>query len=335
MSTKDLVVQAECLIIDQEGVVIKKFPGIRCYFMPNGDRIEIYANSISYVYSTDDIKWRHSGNFHHQFKVDKKKNELAVLSFTMHDIFGCLTKFDSIEVYDIASGKKKKTMDSYYILKDIVSSSQASTLLFKSNYKMSLDKFECETTHVNSLFQIPKNSIEKNNIAFAEGNWLVNYPWTGFMVIFDSEFNKILWKRKINITIQNIHDLQFTKEGTVKLYANEYTESQSYKKRASAIMEIDLKKEGPDSIKIIRLINNGKLFFQPIMGGFQELEDGTKLVSVYSDEEGYQAAFADEKWQIYKKITPYKTPNGNWGQAFQEARLENLSDFLKNYNGGF
>ena len=327
------IIQVGCELYDEAGNLVKKFTGSMCYFKENGERLETLYNTLKYYDAYDRVVWTAHGFFHHQMKIDEERNEVAILSQSTHIVLGCPTRFDSIDVFDIATGKKKYSVDFKNLFeKKVFNIQREFNFLTKIKWKMKEDLL-CDTTHVNSLYQLEKNSLSEKNSAFTKGNWLVNLSFTGSVIIFDRNFKEVLWQKEIELPGVYSHDVQLTKEDKILLYMNNHFVENDPKKVFSAIVEIDPFQSGRESIRIHEMKNDGKNFFQVLAGGIQLLPNGEKLTSVYSDTEGYQVAFLGKDWNTLRKFTPRPDPAGKFGQAFQEARFIQLNTFFKNYRG--
>ena len=158
----------------------------------------------------------------------------------------------------------------------------------------------CDSTHVNSFFQITKNPISKKIPAFVEGNWLVNFSFTGYVLIFDRDFKKVLWHRNIELPAIKFHDIQSTPEGKILLYVNNHFSASEPKRPYSAIAEIDPLVNGKEAIKVYDMKYQGKKFYQALAGGMQLLPNQRKLASVYTPQEGQMAAYFDKNWNVEK-----------------------------------
>ncbi|AUN99952.1 hypothetical protein C0V70_17935 [Bacteriovorax stolpii] len=329
------VIQIGCELYDENGGLIKRFPGSMCHFEESGDRIQVNYEDIQYINANEKVLWSAPGVHHHQLKVDSERNELAILGETSHNIFGCETRFDTIEIYDMKTGRKKHVVDFRDVFEKKIIQVSREYAFLKKLYMRNSKNYLCDTTHVNSFFQITKNPISKKIPAFAEGNWLVNFSFTGYVLIFDRDFKKVLWHRNIELPGINFHDIQSTPEGKILLYVNNHFSASEPKRPYSAIAEIDPLVNGKEAIKVYDMKYQGKKFYQALAGGMQLLPNQRKLASVYTPQEGHMAAYFDKNWNVEKKFTPKPAPFGSGGQVFQEARLINLNTFFKNYRGPF
>ena len=324
------VLEARCSIFDKNGSLIKIFSGYLCLFLDDGSRVEINDESVIYMNPKNIPTWKASGFFHHDVEIDLSKKELLVLSETSHNILGCKTRFDSINIYDLHSGKLKKTVDFYDFYKEIKVERNYS-YMSKASYQKLEGDYQCSTTHVNSFFQIPKNKLEEKNNAFKAGNWIVNFGWSGLLLIFDRDFKKIVWQKNVNVNDVYYHDVQVLNDGKIVLYVNDFINKS--KKRVTALAEIDLTQNKKNEIKIIELKINGESFYQGALGGVQYLANGEKIVSLETATDGFQVGFLDKNFNVGKRLTLFPFENSKKGQAFQQARLLDLTKFFKNYKG--
>lgn len=324
------VLEARCSIFDTDGSLVKSFPGYLCLFQEDGSRVALDENSLTYSNSNNIQVWKTTGFFHHDLKIDQDKKNLLVLSETSHKILGCKTRFDSIEIYDLASGKLKKTVD-FYNFYNQIKIEKNYTYVNKASFHKIEGGYDCGTTHVNSFSQIPTNTLEGKNSAFKAGNWIVHFGWSGLLLIFDRDFKKIIWQKNIDINDIYYHNVQVLNDGRIILYVNDFINKA--KKRVTGLAEIDLAKDKKDEIKIVELKINGKNFYQRSLGGVQYLANGEKIVSLETESDGFQVGFLDKNFNFVKKFTLFPYENSKRGQAFQQARLLDLDKFFKNYKG--
>lgn len=324
------VLEARCSIFDKDGSLIKSFPGYLCLFQDDGSRVELDENTLRYLNPKNIQTWKINGAFHHDLKIDQNKKDLLVLSETSHEILGCKTRFDSIKIYDLYTGKIKKTVDFYDFYKQIKIEKDYS-YVNKASFRKLEGKFDCSTTHVNSFFQIPKNALEEKNSAFKAGNWIVHFGWSGLLLIFDRDFKKLVWQKNVGINDIYYHNVQVLNDGRIILYVNDFINK--FKKRVTALAEIDLTKDKKDEIKVVELKVDGKNFYQKSLGGVQYLASGEKVASLETESDGFQVGFLDKNFNIVKRLTLFPYENSKKGQAFQQARLLDLDKFFKNYKG--
>lgn len=325
-------IEARCSIFDRNGSLIKNFTGFLCGFMDDGSRISIDNTSMEYIDSNEKVIWKAYGLFHHDFKIDQNKKDVLVMDETAHDVLGCRTRFDTVKRFDIKTGKLLHTTDMYDHFKDgSIKLNRGISILNRGSFRKAEGRYTCSTTHANSIFQIEENDIEAKYPEFKKGNWLFHLGWTGQILIFDNEFKKLVGQRFIDIEDYRFHDIQLTKEGKLLLYVNNM--EQKGKPVETSLALVDVTRGGKGSIEILPLRVDGKPFHQERVGGVQFLPDGEKLVSIYTEGEGFQGAFFNKKWDVIKKIKFHQSGFSKKGQDFQSAKVLDLSKFLKNYTG--
>ena len=127
------VVRAECSLFDLSGKILKKYPGYYCAFLKDGSWVSMGIESLSYYSPTDELIWQKIKPYHHMVKADFSEKYIVALSEEGKDVFGCNTRFDTVEKIELKTGKELK-----YSLVDIVKKINFSSVsLFIKKLKLS------------------------------------------------------------------------------------------------------------------------------------------------------------------------------------------------------
>jgi hypothetical protein len=325
------VIQVGCRIFDLKGNLIYHAPiGDECIFLSSGDFIATSHGVLKYSNVNPHKNWTVEGYYHHQIKLSNDGKRVYALSAKTHKLLGKEARIDIVKVVDIKSGKVTE-LDLYYFLSKIYAG--ISFQLRRGDFQKELFDYDIETTHVNSIFEIPDNVLAKTNPVFRKGNWLINLGFTRSVAIFDKNLKKLLWRKKYENYSQVPHDVQLTKEGVLVFYVNSMLPNtlNESKERYTSILFLNPLEEFPkDYLREIVPLVNKQRFEQKITGGYQELPNGDKLISVYSNEDGFQLAMYDSTMKLKLLFTPTPRQNSHYGEIFQEAKLINLDRFFKN-----
>jgi hypothetical protein len=324
------VIQVSCKIFDKNGNQLFKWIETEelCLFLPDGGVISQTQQGMKRFDNKNKILWSQAGYFHHRLTLSKDGTKIFTLSAKAHNFLGKKIRTDTAVAIDFNSGKVLAEFDIFDHLFEL--STEEQFHLRRASYQNSYFNYDYETTHANSIFEIPQNSLSKKNAAFSEGNLLINPGVVNVYFIVDQNFKKILWKKPYGKFIRSNHDVQLTSRGELVVYANEViTENIPY----SSILFLDpLRTESfpADLVREIKVVIDGKKFYQPYVGGVQELDNGDVLMSTFSDKAGFQIAFVDSNGKLKSSFAPNPSFHQNRGEAFQEGRKINLSSFFKN-----
>jgi hypothetical protein len=317
------LIQTDCSLFEKSGVLIKKFPGFLCTFLENGDRVEIDRSAIKYINAKDEVIWSKPGLYHHQVKLDLEGGKIVTLGESSHEVMGCKTRFDTIEVFNLKTGESLPGIDFYFDFKKYISYETQNRYLLRSVFQTGYSRNVCESTHVNSIFQIKHNGNEKY---LKKGNWVVNFYPLNTILIFDNNFEKLLWKKVLFFKDSMVHDVQYLKDGKFYLYANNL-----FKDASSMI--ISMNATDKQQFTKYPILINGKSFYQVKSGGFDYFKNGDMAISIHTEDDGYQVGIFNRSWKLINKFKPYPFGVSNKGLMFQEPKVVVVDKFLKNYQG--
>jgi hypothetical protein len=330
ISLADDVVQVSCKIFDKAGNQLYKWLDTEelCLFLPDGGVISQTQLGMKRFDNKNKILWSQSGFFHHRLFLSKDGTKIFTLSAKAHNFLGKKIRTDTAVAIDFKTGKILAEFDIFDHFYELATEEQFH--FRRASYQNSFFNYDFETTHANSIYELPPNPLSKKNPAFSEGNLLINPGVVNIYFIVDKNLKSILWKKPYGKFIRSNHDVQLNSRGELVVYANDViTEREPY----SSILFLDpLKEESypKDLIREVTVNIDGKKFYQPYVGGVQELSSGEMLVSIFSDKMGFQLAFLDTKNKIKSSFAPNPSFHQSRGEAFQEGRVINLSSFFKN-----
>ena len=326
----DEVIQVSCKIFNKEGSQLYRWFDSEelCLFLPDGGVVSQTQLGMKRFNNKNKILWKQSGHFHHRLTLSKDGTKIFALSAKAHNFLGKKIRTDTVVAIDFKTGKVLAEFDLFDHFYELATEEQFH--FRRARYQNSLFNYDFETTHANSVFEIPKNPLVHKNSAFSEGNLLINPGVVNLYFIIDKDMKKILWKKPDGKFIRSNHDVQLNERGELVVYANDViTEKEPY----SSILFLDPLKAGSypdDLIREVKVVVEGKKFYQPYVGGVQELPAGEMLLSVFSEKMGFYLAFIDAKSKIKKSFVPTPGFHQSRGEAFQEARLVDLTSFFKN-----
>lgn len=317
------VIRAECSLFDLTGKIIKKFPGYYCAFLKDGSWVSMGIESLSYYDPNDELIWQKIKPYHHVIKVDSKSEYIVALSEEGKNVIGCNTRFDTVEKINLKTGKELK-----YSLADIVKKIKfGSVSLFIKKIKIKFEKknYDCDTTHVNSISQI---SAEKSNSmrGLVAGDWLVNLRGWDTLISLNVSNGELAAQFRSKKLIDS-HDIQMFDKNNFLIYLNSIPE------QGGIVYKTQIATMNISTGKLTRLSPKSLDFYQSTWGGVQKIDNGW-LISNYN-KDGYSADLMDEEFRIKKRTIPFPSKDKKIGTGFQDAKLENLDSFFKNYRGAY
>ena len=326
----DDVIQVSCKIFDKAGSQLFKWLDGEelCLFLPDGGVISQTQLGMKRFDNKNKILWTQNGYFHHRLILSKDGTKIFTLSAKSHNFLGKKIRTDTAVAIDFKTGKVLAEFDVFDHFYELATEEQFH--IRRASYQNSFFNYDFETTHANSIFELPNNPLAQKNSAFKEGNILINPGVVNIYFIVDKNLKSILWKKPYGKFIRSNHDVQLNNRGQLVVYANDVI---SGGEPYSSILFLDpLKAESypEDLIREVKINFDGKNFYQPFVGGAQELPNGEMLVSVFSDRLGFQLAFIDSKNKIKSSFAPTPSFHQSRGEAFQEGRIVDLNSFFKN-----
>jgi hypothetical protein len=185
-----------------------------------------------------------------------------------------------------------------------------------------------EFSHLNSIYEIPANPLEKSYPAFKQGNYVVSLSSLGLIIILDRDLRKILWTFKHPDTIPpTFHDVQLLENGHLFFYNNKTWEG--------AIWYTTLDEYEPLTKKLVWRYRAfpPQSFAAEYGGGVQKLKNGNILFSDATGAGRVTEVTADGKI-VWTMSDPFGTAKDKTNPYFiQDAKRVDLSDFLEHNHG--
>jgi hypothetical protein len=305
---------------------VKRIYAKDCHFFNDQTHIEFNDSFLLKLNSKNEIEWKVDLLYHHQYQIDLIENKLYVLSTTAHDVLNCKTRFDAISIIDLKTGKILKTVDLFLFAKELIPP-RGTPVLIKSVFQKEVGQFQCETTHVNSLFQLKEDFLSQLKVKknpFKKGTWLVNLVGTHYIALFDKNFSKILWKFNKISKYGLIHDLQIAPNNKIAIYVNQFQDKKDGMPKSGILFlnpfVLDFSKEKEE---IIWLKSPDGYFLQSVSGGFDFDTSNTFYYSTF--EKGH---YDVRKMHLNGKIIPFEisTPKEKDQSWFQQPRILKLDN---------
>jgi hypothetical protein len=313
-----------CGIFGANGVAVREFPGNRCRYFPDGSVISGDNKTLTRYDANMRVLWRLETQNHHIINVTSDGNFLIGGS-DVRIYRGKRTRFDVLEKRDM-NGKVVGAFDFFEHLKEFAAADRSIQIkrLTKFDWDLeSLPGVEMEFSHMNSYYEIPKNSNALKIPAFREGNIVVNANTLGRIFILDSELTKILWVSKYKNHV--LHDVQILQNGNLLIYDNE----RGLETQFSALEEYD-----PIQRKRVweYRADPQESFHAECCGGIQTLENGDIL---YSDTSGGGRAVQITRggYEVWQMASPFHDDITGQALRFQDVKRYDISEFLKNNHG--
>ena len=322
------LIQVKCSLFDLKGNLVYRWPnaGEMCLFLNDGSVVAADFDQMKKVDSKGNVKWEVKGFFHHQMKLSENQKTIYILSAKINDLFDGKVRMDTVEAIDLESGKKVAELELFDFLRQLAVDPSLS--LHRGFFQKSLFAYDYDLTHANSIFELPENKLSKTNSAFKKGNWLINIGMLRHFIIVDKDMKKLLWKKSWYHDYFDVHDVQLNENGELLAYINGVDSPMG---KQTVVHHIDPLVEYPQAItkNFIPLVG-GKSFFQHFVGGVQEMPSGDILLSVVTPDKGFELALFNDKREIKMKFVPLFNLKGQIGVPFQEGRIRDIGQFLKN-----
>jgi len=304
--------QVGCTLEGKDGSK-KSFPGHMCIFQDDGTFISASGDALRKFSKTGEILWQVPGSFHHQLNLSPDKKRILTLSNEVDVVNEKKRRQDALYVID-QEGKilARTTADDLLKLAGIGPMGPAS-LTHSADF---------ETSHLNSIYEIPSHRKERQFPWLKPGNVIVNGLFHGIFVL--SPDLKTL-HRHVRFykgpSGHRIHDVQVTGDGNMILFNNHAGGAKD--KMYSAIQKIDPKTEKV----IFEFTARPKgMFYSEGGGGVQVI--GDKIFFNHSLTGGYLYSLKSRDIvRTFPQNTEVRAPG--W---IQEIKMVDASEFLKNAN---
>jgi len=165
--------------------------------------------------------------------------------------------------------------------------------------------------HINSVQELPENSLDQTDSRFQQGNMLLSLHNVNLLIILDKDSKEIVWASGPDF-LEGTHMPTMLANGNILLFDNG-GETRDY----SRVLELDpLKQEivwnytgnPPDS------------FFSESMGSVQRLPNGNTLIS--ESEKGHVIEVTPDKEIVWEYWFPYFNRQGKRETIYRSSRME-------------
>lgn len=215
---------AGCDIFDQSGKLVRSIMGFTCTFMEDGSyfiqKSEGNIEKISKFGVRENI---FSVDTNHPMNLNLKRDRLLVQSTKRERAFG---RDVAINIFYVVKfdGTVEKTFSLSDHMIELMSFANKFNLPNSTYAKNSMIKMKWEFSHSNSIYEIPPNPLGRQNLAFAEGNYILCLNLIGLVIVLDHELNKILWVENLG---GSLHDAQITPSGKL-IYFRNYSDHSNF-----------------------------------------------------------------------------------------------------------
>ncbi len=285
-----------------------------CIFLDDGSFLSATSTSLRRFSKMQEVLWEVKDIFHHQLNLSVDKKRILALAS------------------DVVTRNGKKQRDDVFIILDLDGKILARKSFLPLMVKRKIDPLlwttgkrlqeigaDNESSHFNSIYEIPANDNENKFSWMRQGNIIVNSLRLGAFVL-GPDLEKILHSKKFDFShFHDVHDVQINSKGEYLLFNNRV--STKTDARISAIQKFD---EGKNSLTFNFQSNPPEMFYSPACGGVQEFNDMFFFSHITAG--GY--FYSKDKDKIVLTIPGY---NGNPHEIapVQQLKLINPHEFLK------
>jgi hypothetical protein len=246
---KEVHLQIDCRILDQDFKQLKSFQGDYCAFFPNGEWISITGKVIDLHSKTNQLRLHYPQMGHHEIKLSNDEKKIFFLSSEIREFKGKSVRFDVINISN-RDGVRLNRWDLFEHIDEL-------------NQKLGLGPFEKAIpaeradenfpdnkwvfANLNAIYEIPNNNLEKKFPYMKEGNLLVTFNGLGSVVVFDPELKKIEFVyRVLKTNLFGISDGQILPNGHLLVFKNSSI-NEIDMQEDKPLWSFDSKKSGPDN----------------------------------------------------------------------------------------
>ena len=217
-------VQIDCHILNSHFLMVKSFPGDYCAFFPNGEWISLTGKVIDLHSKTNQLRLHFPQMGHDEIMLSKNEENIFFLSSEIRQYNGKPTRFDIINKSD-RNGKLVARWDLFEHREEVLAKldlKEPDLSITPERMDEALPEIKYEFAHLNSIYEIPKNDLEKNYPYLAEGNLLVTFNGLGGVVVFDPELKNIQYAyRLVKTNLYGISDGQILSNGHLLIFTND------------------------------------------------------------------------------------------------------------------
>jgi hypothetical protein len=317
-----------CMIFDAHRELVANFSdGYICIFLPDGTYISSDGTKLRRVGQLGETLWSKKLHVHHIMTLAHNSNILVLTSKTM-TFNKERVRADQLLIFD-NNGNVLSRYDLGKNIATLAAKAERPARVISSKWaKPAYVESENEVTHANSIYEIPENESAKFNHAFDAGNIIVNTTDPGVIFILDPHLKKILWAMGMpSRASYGLHDVQVLPNGNLLAYNNHGFPFG--KKLCSELDEYD-----PINKVLVWVYHSTPedRFCSEYSGGVQVLDSGNV---VYSDiTRGGQVFEIDRSGkEVWHFDFPKKDAQTNRPEEIQDAKIQDLSSFLKMHRG--
>lgn len=315
---KSMWIQISCSLVKRPSTFLT-FPGQICQFLDDGSFISADEKHIRRFSSTKEILWERPGHFHHQVNLTSDKKRILVLTSEIAVRNGKKERDDIFLILDL-DGKEIHRQNAYHHIKSL----RLKSLNYPAASARRILGVDVETTHFNSIYEIPPNGNESAAPWLKAGNIIVNSLVLGVLIL-SPDLSKVHYHEQLPFSHKHqIHDLQVTPAGEFLFFNNIVNSKDSPVHSA-------VQKYNPVEKKIVLSVTARPLgmFYSPACGGAQEIGDLIFFSHVHTG--GYYYSKKDNT--IFDTI-PGTHGNTTSVSAVQQLKLIHADNFLKNSGHG-
>ncbi len=204
-----LQLQKNCQIYSLSGEALQIVPGDLCLFLDDGSFVSSTDRYLRFFSKNDEVIWEHSGHFHHQMNFSQDRKRILALS----SAFDGTIRQDRFLILDL-TGKVLHSQTTDSLLH------QANLPALKNFFSIPSWKSERETSHFNSIYEIPPTQGLDLPSYLKEGNVIVNSLDLGFFILSPDLQTVLYHARFPNSYEHRVHDVQVTPEGNFIYFNN-------------------------------------------------------------------------------------------------------------------
>lgn len=244
---------------------VKKYPGRMCIFLDDGTFLSASDRGLLRLNTLGEVLWAIPGNFHHQINLTNDESEILALSSEVVT-HGKIRERNDVFLRIGLNGKvhSKISSPAVYQQKNLHPLNEDEEGILK------IVGADVETSHFNSIYEIPDNQASDLVPYMKAGNIIVNSLQMGIFIL-TPDFRKVLYHKQFLFSANHtVHDVQVTKEGHFVFFNNDNLIKSVNRVYHSAIQKFDPVK---DSLTFEYTAQEREHFFSPKCGGVQDFED--------------------------------------------------------------
>lgn len=297
------------------GESLKSYPGQFCIFLDDGSFISATGTSMRRFSPSQEILWEVPGHYHHQLNLSPDKKRILTLSSAVTSQNGKRVRKDTFLIFDL-DGKLLHKTDADSIVKQ----TKVKPVFLDHTPELQVVKADLESSHFNSIYEIPENAYSKSVPWLAKNNIIVNGTFQGVFIL-SPDLSKVLKRVLVEgYEYANFHDVQISPDGTL-LYFNNRTVDPQYV-RFSTVQKYDLITK---KLTMEFRASPREAFYSPACGGVQEVGD----LIFFSHITAGGFLWSPAKNEMVKAI-PGTNGNAKEVRPTQQLKLIDVEKFFKN-----